>query len=425
MRVQSKAGTGNSTTPNLTLTGGTPAPGNLLVVTIQCLETSGTVEVLTPPSGFTEIPTAGADQGGVREWFFWQRAGSSEPTAISSVIDASERWVMFAAEYHDSAGGTWSVDRASSSAGTSATQLTGTTSTTRYAAEVWVGSVASADNESQGSPANGFTQVQTGTTGNLYASLLDKIVAATGAANSSVTTAHSHAYAGGIATFFSEQGGRPIMVKHVAGRSRADRIRRGPRSKLRKPVVELIIPFPANTVAPVITGTLVVGNVLSVSNGTWTGSPTSYTYQWYRDGHGDAIYTAIPGATANTYLLTDDDDYVNLRAAVTAYNVRGNTTADSGSVGLVVEPAPAAITPPVVMGDPVIGGPLTADPGDWTNMGGYPPVTYFTYQWQRSSDGLSWTDITPLGTNAYYWPSAIDEGMFLRFCVVPHNSGQP
>jgi len=50
---------------------------------------------------------------------------------------------------------------------------------------------------------------------------------------------------------------------------------------------------PVNTVAPAVTGTTVVGQVLTTTNGTWTGVPTpTYSYQWYRSPS-----TAIGGAT--------------------------------------------------------------------------------------------------------------------------------
>jgi len=39
---------------------------------------------------------------------------------------------------------------------------------------------------------------------------------------------------------------------------------------------------PANTTPPALTGTAKVGQTLTVSNGTWSGSPTGYTYQWQR-----------------------------------------------------------------------------------------------------------------------------------------------
>ena len=39
---------------------------------------------------------------------------------------------------------------------------------------------------------------------------------------------------------------------------------------------------PVNSTAPAVTGTAKVGSTLTVSNGTWSNSPTNYTYQWQR-----------------------------------------------------------------------------------------------------------------------------------------------
>lgn len=87
-------------------------------------------------------------------------------------------------------------------------------------------------------------------------------------------------------------------------------------------------PAPANTVAPAITGTTEVGETLTTTNGTWTGTPApTFTRQWYRDG------VAIAGATALTYVLVADDLGAMIDVVVTATNLNGVVTADSNEVG--------------------------------------------------------------------------------------------
>src|SRR5690606_38669471 len=66
-----------------------------------------------------------------------------------------------------------------------------------------------------------------------------------------------------------------------------------------------------------------VGQTLSVDNGTWTGSPTSYAYAWKADG------VAIDGATAATYELTDEEIGAVITCTVTATNAGGSTAATS------------------------------------------------------------------------------------------------
>ena len=78
---------------------------------------------------------------------------------------------------------------------------------------------------------------------------------------------------------------------------------------------------PVNTVAPALSyGNRVEGQLVTTDNGTWDNSPTSFTYQWYRDA------TPISGETLNEYALdaADADTYVSCQ--VTAINAGGSST---------------------------------------------------------------------------------------------------
>jgi hypothetical protein len=77
---------------------------------------------------------------------------------------------------------------------------------------------------------------------------------------------------------------------------------------------------PEPTVIPAITGTLTVGSTLTCSTGTWSGTPTSYAYQWLRDG------VEIGGATASTHLLVSGDSGKMIGCAVTATDASGGQT---------------------------------------------------------------------------------------------------
>ena len=84
---------------------------------------------------------------------------------------------------------------------------------------------------------------------------------------------------------------------------------------------------PINTVAPTTTGNDYVGQVLSGTDGTWTGTaPITYEYQWQRDG------VDIPSATASTFTLTsaDADEYIT--CTVTATNDFGSGSSVSNQV---------------------------------------------------------------------------------------------
>ena len=94
--------------------------------------------------------------------------------------------------------------------------------------------------------------------------------------------------------------------------------------------------LPANTVAPAVTGTATVGQTLTTTNGTWTGSPTpTYTRVWQRSANGTTSWAAISGATGLTYVLAAPDSAQYVRCVVTATNASGPVTANSNVVGPV------------------------------------------------------------------------------------------
>jgi len=81
---------------------------------------------------------------------------------------------------------------------------------------------------------------------------------------------------------------------------------------------------PANTAKPTISGSPVVGEELSASNGTWTGGVTSFTYQWQRCTSSTSC-ADVDGATARTYGVRSADVGDSLRVGVTAHNASGST----------------------------------------------------------------------------------------------------
>ena len=83
---------------------------------------------------------------------------------------------------------------------------------------------------------------------------------------------------------------------------------------------------PVNTVAPVVSGTATVGELLSTTDGTWTGAPPiTFTYQWQRNG------SNIGSATASTYTLVAADAGNPIRCVVTGTNTYGNSSANSNA----------------------------------------------------------------------------------------------
>jgi hypothetical protein len=92
---------------------------------------------------------------------------------------------------------------------------------------------------------------------------------------------------------------------------------------------------PTNTAEPVVSGTVATGDVLLTTNGTWSGSPTSYSYQW-QDCAGDGTgCTNIAGATSSTYTVASADTGHTIEALVTATNSNGSATAGAPIVPLI------------------------------------------------------------------------------------------
>jgi hypothetical protein len=87
---------------------------------------------------------------------------------------------------------------------------------------------------------------------------------------------------------------------------------------------------PGLNTSPAITGTMEVGETLTISFGSWTGSPT-FARQWLRNG------VSIPGATLTTYLLDVADEGAIISCRVTATNVDG--------VSQIVVDAPGVVAP--------------------------------------------------------------------------------
>ena len=93
---------------------------------------------------------------------------------------------------------------------------------------------------------------------------------------------------------------------------------------------------PASTAPPTVSGSAIVGETLTASNGTWVGDePITYSYQWTScDDTGNAC-SNIGAATARTYKVAKSQVGHTLRVKVVAKNNRGNGSALSIATGVV------------------------------------------------------------------------------------------
>ena len=159
-------------------------------------------------------------------------------------------------------------------------------------------------------------------------------------------------------------------------------------------------PAPVNTVLPVISGSTTLGSVLTTTNGTWTNSPSSFTYQWKRNA------TNV-GTNTPTYTLVLADSGAAITCVVTAINGGGSASATSNIITAQTYSAPAIVSAPVISGTTTLGSVLTTTDGVWTGN----PTPTFTYQWKRGVSNIT------SATSATYTLVLADSGAAIT-CVV-------
>jgi CSLREA domain-containing protein len=178
---------------------------------------------------------------------------------------------------------------------------------------------------------------------------------------------------------------------------------------------------PTSVSAPTVSGSAVVGSVLTADPGSWNGTqPIGYAYEWRRCDTAGNGCTAIPGAATSQYTLAAADQGATIRVAVTASNTAGASTAVSASTGVVQSATqpPTSVTKPTVSGSAVVESVLTADPGSWN---GTQPIGY-AYEWRRCDTAGNGCTAIPGATTSQYTLAAADQGATIRVAVTASNT---
>jgi lysozyme len=114
--------------------------------------------------------------------------------------------------------------------------------------------------------------------------------------------------------------------------------------------------------SPAVTGTPQVGQTLTAAVGTWSGSPTSFAYEWRRCDAAGAGCTTIVGQTTSSYTLTPDDIGATLSLVVTATGKGGSQATVVPTTPVISEaPVPAPLVGPVVAQAGAAGAVITSD----------------------------------------------------------------
>jgi len=183
---------------------------------------------------------------------------------------------------------------------------------------------------------------------------------------------------------------------------------------------------PESTAEPRISGSATVGSTLTASQGSWTGAPTSYAYQWVRcprDGGNPSgsNCAVIGGASTTSYVVADADVDRRLRVRVTAANADGQRTVASNATGVVRRAdtgRPSNVEAPTLSGTAAQGQTLRVTPGTWN---GVQPIT-FTFQWLRCDTGGNNCVLQAEFRDDAYVLREGDVGKTIRARVIARNS---
>lgn len=188
--------------------GSTTTAGNLLLAVLQVRQDA---TVSTVPTGMTllheQILSASE-----KNWIYYEPNCSARSGAQTFTVSATTDMTLHLVEY-SGLKTSLVLDQTASDSSASTTVKSGTTATTSQASELWFAGICNKNTPTQGSPTNGFTQVNRVHSANatagfqLEGAIYEKIVSATGTAEVHATIADSRAYGGLIVTLKAPDSG--------------------------------------------------------------------------------------------------------------------------------------------------------------------------------------------------------------------------
>lgn len=159
------------------------------------------------------------------------------------------------------------------------------------------------------------------------------------------------------------------------------------------------------TPAIVDDGSPQVNEVVTVQPGTWEPAPTSYSYQWRRNG------LPISGATSGNYTLKPTDAGAAISVDVSGVRT-GYGQAPVTSAAITPQGATMAGAVPVITGTPKVGVKLTGTVTGWSPTG-----SVLTYKWYVGDTQAQ------SGTSRYFTPPANAVGLPVTLRVTGTRTG--
>lgn len=154
-----------------------------------------------------------------------------------------------------------------------------------------------------------------------------------------------------------------------------------------------------------------------------TGGTPSLAYQWQVSSMSGGTFSNIPNATTATYTPSSTVAGTAFYRVVVSASGNGCGTATSSIAEVTTTLVNAdfiIITQPTSFAQCVGGAQALMVVVNGTTTG--TTSTTIRYQWQKSTDSLTWTNITT-GTNQYYIPDASTAGVTLYRVVITNTAG--
>ena len=179
---------------------------------------------------------------------------------------------------------------------------------------------------------------------------------------------------------------------------------------------------PLNSVRPAMSGSSRVGELLQVSTGSWSPTPSYYEFAWHRcNSSGNACQLSSTTSGTSSYLVTAADVGFTIVAQV-APNGLWASSANGPASAVVAVATGTAGTPlnsvrPALSGSAQVGQTLQVSTGSWSST-----PSYYEFAWHRCNSSGNACQLSPTtsGTSSYRL-TAGDAGFTLVAQVAPNG----